>query len=303
MAITAELVKTLREKTGAGMMDCKKALGETDGDLEAAVDWLRKKGLATAAKKAGRTASEGKVMALSEGNRGVVVEINLETDFASKSDPFGQFAGQVVQMALREMPADLDGLLALGYPESGRPLSEEVKHQIATIGENMNVRRYQSMRVEQGLVTTYIHGGGKIGVLVGLETAALGEVLEDLGKKLAMHVAAASPAYLDQASVAPEALERERSILVEQSRASGKPDNIIEKMVVGRLSKFYGEVCLLDQIFIMDQEKKVSDVVAAAAKAVGAPVRVTGFVRFALGEGIEKEEKNFADEVAQQMAG
>ncbi|MBF0158304.1 MAG: elongation factor Ts [Magnetococcales bacterium] len=302
MAVTAELVKTLREKTGAGMMDCKKALNETNGDMENAIDWLRKKGLSAAAKKAGRVASEGKVLTGSAGRRAILVEINLETDFASKSDAFNQFAGTVVQMALDHQPADLEALQATLYPTTGRPLHEEVKHQIATIGENMTVRRYASMTVSQGVVASYIHMGGKIGVLVALESAVADQaLLQELGKKLAMHVAASAPLYLNRESVPAEAIEREKAILVDQARTSGKPEAIIEKMVQGRLNKFYGDVCFVEQMFIMDQDNSVASIVAAAAKTSGGAITVTGFVRFVLGDGIEKEEKNFADEVAAQL--
>ncbi|MBF0427002.1 MAG: elongation factor Ts [Magnetococcales bacterium] len=303
MAVTAQMVKELREKTGAGMMDCKKALAEVDGNLEAAVDWLRKKGLSTAAKKAGRVASEGKVFAAADARRGILLEVNLETDFASMNEKFIQFGETLAQLALAQGPADVEALKLLPFPGAGRSVAEELTHQIATIGENMNIRRLTTLELSApGLVAPYLHMGGKIGVIVALESAAQkGPELAELGKKLAMHVAAAAPAYLDRKVVPAEALERERGVLSEQARASGKPDNIIAKMVEGRLNKFYAEVCFLDQPFIMDQEASVTKVLAAAGKELGAPVKVTGFARFVLGEGIEKEQKNFAEEVAQQL--
>ncbi|MBF0623548.1 MAG: elongation factor Ts [Magnetococcales bacterium] len=301
MAVTASMVKDLRDKTGAGMMDCKKALAEVNGDLEAAVDWLRKKGLSTAAKKAGRVASEGKVMAAAAANRGILVEINLETDFASKNEQFISFGGAVAELALAQAPADVEALKALPFPGSGRSVGDEVTHRIATIGENMALRRYARLEVAAGVVTSYIHMGGKIGVLVGLESTAKPDALAELGRKVAMHVAAANPSFLNRTLVSAEALEREKSVLTDQAKASGKPDNIIEKMVVGRLNKFYGEVCLVDQPFVMDPDRTVGKVVAEEAKKLGAPVTVAGFVRFALGEGIQKEAKDFAQEVAAQL--
>ncbi|MEO5367200.1 MAG: translation elongation factor Ts [Magnetococcus sp. WYHC-3] len=301
MAVTANMVKELREKTGAGMMDCKKALAETDGNLEAAVDWLRKKGIATAAKKSSRVAADGKVISLGRGQRGVLVEVNAETDFTAKNDSFVQYAQTVGHVALESRVDSLESLAAADYPGTGRSVEGELKHLIATIGENMTLRRMAVLEVSQGVVCSYAHMGGKIGVIVALESSGNPAALAELGHKLAMHVAAASPAYLDRSSVDGEALNRERAVLSEQARASGKPENIIEKMVEGRLSKYYGEVCLLEQPFVMDPDQTVTKVVAAAVKDLGAPVKVTGFCRFGLGEGIVKEEKNFAEEVAQQL--
>jgi elongation factor Ts len=300
--ITAALVKELREKTGAGMMDCKRALGETEGDLEGAIDWLRKKGLSAAAKKAGRVAAEGLVGVATSGRRGAVVEVNAETDFVARNDTFQQFVRTVTTLAL-DTGDDIEALKRAAFPGSGRTVAEELTHMIATIGENMALRRARRLEVKNGTVLSYVHnalapGLGKIGVLVALESTGDGEKLGALGKQLAMHVAAAKPDYLDVASVDAAALERERDVLREQSRASGKPEAIIEKMVEGRLRKFYEDVVLLEQVYVIDGERRVGKVVEAVAKEVGAPVKVTGFVRFALGEGIAREQGDFAAEVA-----
>ncbi len=304
--ITAALVKSLRESTGAGMMDCKKALNETGGDMEAAVDWLRKKGLAAAAKKAGRTAAEGLVAILADGPKGAVVEMNAETDFVARNDQFQAFVTALAPLAI-EADGDLDKMKALPFPGGeGRTVEEQVTHQIATIGENMNLRRISALSVDQGVVAAYMHnavkpGLGKIGVLVALKSAADPAKLEDLGRQVAMHVAAASPKYAFISEVDAEALDRERSVLTEQAKASGKPDNIIEKMVEGRLRKFYEEVVLVEQIFVMDNETKISKVLEKAGKELGSPIELVGFTRFQLGEGIEKEESDFAAEVAAQL--
>ncbi len=300
--ITAALVKELREKTGAGMMDCKKALGETNGDLEGAVDWLRKKGLAAAAKKSGRVAAEGLVAVATSGTNGAVVEVNAETDFVARNDKFQAFAAQAAQVALTT-GADIEALKAAAYPGAGHTVQDELTSLIATIGENMNLRRAAKLSVSAGIVTSYIHtaiapGLGKIGVLVALESTGDAAKLTELGKSIAMHVAAARPEALDIADVDVSALEREKNVLADQARASGKPEAIIEKMVEGRLRKYYEEVCLLEQTYVIDGETKIRKVVEAAAKDVGAPVALTGFVRFALGEGIEKAQSDFAAEVA-----
>lgn len=305
--ITAALVKELREKTGAGMMDCKKALAEVGGDLEAAVDWLRKKGLAAAAKKAGRVAAEGLVAVAAGGTRGVAVEVNAETDFVARNDQFQNFVATVAKVAL-EKGGDVEAIKAADFPGAGKSVAEQLTSLIATIGENMNLRRAVQLEVSQGVVASYVHsaiapGLGKIGVLVALESAGDKAKLEALGKQIAMHVAAANPLFLDIAAVDPAALEREKAVLTEQAQASGKPANVIEKMVEGRIRKYYEEVCLLEQVFVIDQETKISKVIENAAKNVGAPVKLTGFARFALGEGIEKEEKDFAAEVAAQLGG
>jgi len=301
-AITAQMVKTLREKTGAGMMDCKKALGETEGDIEAAVDWLRKKGLSAAAKKAGRVAAEG-VVAVATGNgSGALVEVNSETDFVSRNGDFQSFAGTLASMAL-ETGEDLDALKSKPYPGTDRSVEEQLTHNIATIGENMSIRRAIRLDVEGGVVVPYIHnavasGIGKIGVLVGLKSTADAATLEALGKQLAMHVAATAPKSLSVEDLDPTEVEREKSILVDQAKASGRPPEIIEKMVMGRLQKFYQEVVLLEQTFVIDNESKVAKVIESAAKDAGTPIEMVGFKRFNLGEGIEREEADFAAEVA-----
>jgi elongation factor Ts len=303
--ITAALVKELREKTGAGMMDCKKALAETGGDLEGAVDWLRKKGLSAAAKKAGRLAAEGLVGVALKGAAGAVVEVNSETDFVARNETFQNFVRTVAELALAGDGA-LEALKKAIYPGSGRTVEDELTHLIATIGENLVLRRSQRLAVEEGIVASYIHnalgpGVGRIGVLVALAANAPSEKLADLGKQLAMHVAAANPLYLDIPSVPAAALDRERAVLREQARESGKSEAIVERMVEGRLRKFYEEVVLLEQIFVVDQESRIAKVVETAAKTVGVPIRITGFVRFALGEGIDRPRSDFAAEVAAQL--
>jgi elongation factor Ts len=303
--ITATLVKELREKTGAGMMDCKRALSETAGDVEGAVDWLRKKGLAAAAKKAGRVAAEGLVGTAVAGARGAVIEVNAETDFVARNEAFQGFVRTAAGLAL-EVGDDVEALKTAPYPGTGRSLGEELTHMIATVGENMALRRARRLQVKAGAASAYVHnalapGLGKIGVLVTLESTADGAKLAALGRQIAMHVAAANPQYLDIASVDAAALERERNVLREQARASGKADAIIDKMVEGRLRKFYEEVVLTEQIYVIDGESRVGKVVEAAAKEWGAPVRIAGFVRFALGEGIDRGATDFAAEVAAQL--
>ena len=300
--ITAALVKDLREKTGAGMMDCKKALVETKGNLEAAVDWLRTKGLAAAAKKAGRVASEGLVGIAVEGDAGALVEVNAETDFVARNEAFQKFVETVAKLAL-EVGGDMEKLTAAAYPGSGRTVGEELTHLIATIGENMSLRRAQMLRAEGGVIASYMHnaltpGLGRIGVLVSLKAPAKSAAVETLGKQLAMHVAASRPQAVSRDGLDKAIVERERNILAEQARASGKPEEIIAKMVEGRLRKFYEEACLVDQTFVIDGESKVGKVLEAAANDAGGPVSVGGFGLFVLGEGIEKETKDFAAEVA-----
>jgi elongation factor Ts len=302
--ITASLVKELREKTGAGMMDCKKALTETSGDLEGAVDWLRKKGLAAAAKKAGRVAAEGLVAVATSDTVGAVVEVNSETDFVARNERFQAFANEVARQALTGT-GDLDTLQQAQYPETGRTIGEEVTHMVATIGENMNLRRIARIEVGSGAVASYVHNAlapnlGKIGVLVGLESTGDRDRLLELGKQIAMHIAAARPEALNIEDVDSSALDRERSVLADQARASGKPEEIIAKMVEGRLRKYYEEVVLLEQVYVIDGENKVRKVVENFAKEIGAPIKVVGFKRFVLGEGIEKEQSDFAAEVAAQ---
>lgn len=307
-AITASMVKDLREKTGAGMMDCKNALNQNDGDFEAAVDWLRKKGLAAAAKKSGRVAAEGLVGIAVSGTIGAIAEVNAETDFVARNEQFQGFVRTVTGVALAGRTSDAEALKAQAFPGAAHSVSEELTRLIATVGENMNLRRCATLSVKQGIVAAYMHNAladnlGKIGVLVALESTGDAGKLAELGRRIAMHVAAANPHALTVAEVDPAALEREKNILIEQSRASGKPEAIIEKMVEGRLRKYYEEVVLLEQIFVMDNETRISGVVAQAAKDVGAEVQLTGFVRYELGEGIEREEKDFAAEVRQQLAG
>jgi len=305
MSVTAALVKELREKSGAGMMDCKKALAETGGDMEAAVDWLRTKGLATAAKKSGRVASEGLVALCVDGTKGAVIELNAETDFVARNTEFQEFASTLASLALDA--DDLDALAAADYPETGRNVADELTNKIATIGENMSLRRMATMSVGSGTVVPYMHnstapGLGRIGVLVALESTAGADALEGLGKQIAMHIAATSPASLSVEDLDPEAVQRERDVLIEQAKASGKPQEIAEKMVQGRMKKYYQEVVLLEQTSVIDGETRIADVVANAGKDAGAEIALTGFVRFNLGEGIEKEETDFAAEVAAQLS-
>lgn len=300
--ITAALVKELREQTGAGMMDCKKALAENDGDLDQAIDWLRTKGLSAAAKKSGRVAAEGLVAVAVDGNKGAVVEVNSETDFVSRNEQFQDFVRGVASLALA-VDGDMDKLLAADYPGAGRTVADQLTHMIATIGENMTIRRCDVMTVGNGVLSTYVHnamtdGVGKIAVLVGLESAGDKGKLEAFGKQLAMHVAAAKPQSVSRDELDPEILERERVVLSEQARESGKPEEIIGKMVEGRLRKFYEEVCLLDQTFVIDGETQVSKAVEAAGKDAGGAISINGFKMFVLGEGIEKEVGDFAAEVA-----
>jgi elongation factor Ts len=306
-AITAALVKELRDKSGAGMMDCKKALAETEGDMDAAVDWLRTKGLAAAQKKSGRVAADGLVAVVTSGTKGAAVEINAETDFVARNEHFQDFVSTIAGIAL-EVGGESAAIEGAAYPETGRTVAEQLTHNIATIGENMSFRRAKVLEVSQGLVASYMHGAlvpglGKIGVLVALESSASADVLEALGKQVAMHIAAARPEFLAIADVDQGALDREKAVLTEQARESGKPEEIIEKMVQGRLRKYYEEVVLTEQVFVIDNETKISKVVENAAKEAGTEIKLTGFVRFELGEGIEKEETDFAAEVAQAVKG
>jgi elongation factor Ts len=294
--ITAALVKELREKTGAGMMDCKRALGETDGNLEGAVDWLRKKGLAAAAKKSGRVAAEGLVGAASRQGRAALVEVNAETDFVARNEQFQAFVEQVAKLAL-DVGGDVEALRAASYPGTGRTVADELTQLVATIGENMTLRRVAVLEVGSGVVATYIHqalrpGLGKIGVIVAVEGADEADTLELLGRQVGMHVAATRPEALDINAVDPAALEREKAVLTEQARASGKPDKIIAQMVEGRIRKYYEEVVLLEQVWVHDGESRVRAIVQKS----GATLK--GFERFALGEGIEKQSGDFAAEVA-----
>jgi elongation factor Ts len=303
--ITATMVKDLREKTGAGMMDCKKALAEAAGDMEAAVDWLRKKGLSAAAKKAGRVAAEGLVAVTSAGTKAAIIEVNAETDFVARNEAFQAFVLQAAKIAL-ETGADAEALKAKPYQGKGT-VQEALTTLVATIGENMTLRRTVLLSVTQGIVATYMHNAlapslGKIGVLVALESSADQAKLLELGKQIAMHVAAAKPEALSIADVDAKAVQRERDILTEQAKTSGKAPEIIAKMVEGRLRKYYEDVVLLEQVYVVDGETRVSQVIEKAAKTLGAPVKLAGFVRYQLGEGIEKTQDDFAAEVAKMAS-
>ena len=299
--ITAASVKELRERTGAGMMDCKKALAETNGEMEPAIDWLRAKGLSAAAKKAGRTAAEGLVGVTVEGHRGAAVEVNSETDFVAKNELFQDFVRNVATLALAH-GTDVEALGATAYPGGGT-VTEALTENIAKIGENQSLRRAAIVEVSEGAVVPYVHnqvapGLGKIGVLVALESAAPADVLTSLGKQIAMHVAAAHPLALTAEELPADLIERERSIALEKAKESGKPQAIVEKMVEGGLAKFRNEHALTTQLFVMDNKTPVAEVVAAAAKNAGTEIKLAGFVRFQLGEGIEKTESDYAAEVA-----
>lgn len=300
--ITAALVKELRDRTGAGMMDCKKALVENGGDIEASIDWLRTKGLAAAAKKAGRVAAEGLVGVATDGTRGAVVEINSETDFVAKNDQFQAFVRDVTKVALDGGLTDIDTLAAAAYPTGGT-VAEALTQNIATIGENQSLRRSAVVTVESGVVSGYVHnaaaaGMGKIGVLIALESTAGADVLEPLAKQIAMHVAAANPLALNGDDLDADMVARERAIAEEKAAESGKPAEIVAKMVDGAIAKFRKENALLSQLFVMDGKTPVAEVIAAAGKDVGATITLKQFVRFQLGDGIEKEESDFAAEVA-----
>jgi elongation factor Ts len=302
MSISAAQVKELRDKTGAGMMDCKMALNETNGDMEAAIDWLRAKGIAKADKKAGRTAAEGLIAVNSDAGKGVVVEVNSETDFVARNDAFQEIVRNIAQVAL-STDGSVEAVAASAFPGSGKSVTDTIKDAIGTIGENMNLRRSAMLKVESGAVATYIHnavadGLGKLGVLVAVETTGNADAARAFGRQVAMHVAATNPMALTAEQVDATAVAREKAIFTEQARGSGKPDNIIEKMVEGRLRKFYEEVVLLKQAFVINPDLTVEAALKAAEKDIGAPARITGFVRMALGEGIEKEESDFAAEVA-----
>ena len=304
--ITAAQVKELRETTGAGMLDCKKALVEANGNMEEAVDWLRKKGLASAAKKASRIAAEGLVSVYVEGNKGAVVEVNSETDFVAKNEIFQEYVADAAIVALKTSGEVCD-MKSFNCPKCGKTFEERLTDMIAKIGENMNLRRAKVIEVNEGVVASYIHNAagqniGKIGVLVALESKADKAKLAELGKHIAMHIAASNPIALKISDVDPAAVEHEKSIFAEQAKASGKPANIIEKMVEGRVRKFYDEVVLEEQAYIMDPDKKVKQVVADAAKELGADIKISDYVCFKLGEGLQKKEEDFAAEVAAQLS-
>jgi elongation factor Ts len=304
--ITAALVKDLREKTGAGMMDCKQALTETDGDIEAAVDWLRKKGLSKAAKKSGRIAAEGLVGVAVHGENGVVVEVNSETDFVARNEEFQALVKTIALVAVEKGETDAEALNKQHYPGGAGSVADAISNAVATIGENMTLRRVSALHVKQGVIGQYIHnaiseGVGKIGVIVALESTGDKGQLIELGRKIAMHVAAASPLALDPAGLDVSTLEREGNVLREKN--AGKPPHVLEKIIESGLKTYYKEVTLLEQAYIHDNGKTVAQAVAEAAKSVGAPVALTGFVRYALGEGIEKQESDFAAEVAAVASG
>lgn len=303
--ITASMVKELRETTGAGMLDCKKALVEAGGNMDQAVDWLRKKGLATAAKKASRIAAEGLVAVALEGNKGAVVEVNSETDFVAKNDIFQEYVADAAVVALKNN-GDVCAMKDANCAKCGKAFGARLTDMIAKIGENMNLRRAKVLEVSNGVVASYVHSAikpnlGKIGVLVTLESSADKTKLLELGKHIAMHIAASAPLFLDVAHVDPAAVEHEKSIFAEQAKASGKPENIIEKMVEGRIRKYYEEVVLEEQAFIMDPDKKVKQIVQEAEKELGTSIKLTDYVCFKLGEGLQKREDDFAAEVAAQL--
>ena len=302
MTISASMVKDLREKTGAGMMDCKTALAETNGDIEAAIDWLRAKGIAKADKKSGRTAAEGLVGVAAGENKAVVVEVNSETDFVARNDAFQTLVRNVAQVALTT-DGTVDAVAAATYPSAEKSVADTIKDAVATIGENMNLRRSAQLTVSNGVVATYIHnqvvdGLGKMGVLVAIESDGDKAALNAFGRQVAMHVAATNPLALVETEIDASTVEREKAVFSEQARQSGKPDAIVEKMVEGRMRKFYEEVVLLKQAFVINPDLTVEKALEAVAKDAGAPAKITGFVRFALGEGIEREQSDFAAEVA-----
>ncbi len=306
-AITAGLVKELREKSGAGMMDCKKALTETDGDLNAAVDWLRTKGLATASKKSGRVAAEGLVGVSAEGTSGAIVELNAETDFVARNEDFQNLVRGVAKVT-EATGGDLDAIKAADFPGGNDTVEATLTNAIATIGENMNLRRAAKISVQNGVVASYVHnataeGLGKIGILVALESEGDAAKLKEFGKQIAMHVAATNPEAVAIDELDPASVDRERSVLSEQARESGKPEEIIAKMVEGRLNKFYQEVVLLKQTFVIDGENSVEKAIDLKGKEIGSPIKIAGMVRYAVGEGIEKEEADFAAEVAAAVSG
>ncbi|MDY8109728.1 translation elongation factor Ts [Fulvimarina sp. 2208YS6-2-32] len=302
MAISASMVKELREKTGAGMMDCKTALNENNGDMEAAIDWLRTKGIAKADKKSGRTAAEGLIGVASEAGTAVVVELNSETDFVARNDEFQTLVRTIAGVAL-STDGSLEAVSGATYPDAGKSVSDTIKDRIGTIGENLQLRRTAQLSATNGAVATYIHnqvadGLGKLGVLVAIETDGDKEKMLAFGRQVAMHVAATNPLALSPDQVDASVAEREKAIFSDQARESGKPESIIEKMVEGRMRKFYEEVALLKQAFVLNPDLTVEKALEAAAKDAGGTATITGYVRFALGEGVEREESDFAAEVA-----
>lgn len=303
--ITTTEVKALRERTGAGMMDCKKALVACEGNIEEAIDWLRKKGLAAAAKKSGRVAAEGLVGVCVDGTKGSLVEVNAETDFVARNELFQKYVDDVVVIACKN-DADVETLKNATYEASGRTVADELTNLIAVIGENMTLRRVAHINVSNGVIASYVHNKisanlGKIGILVALESTGDKEKLLELGKKIAMHIAAANPQSTTIEGLDPALLERERGVVSEQAKNSGKPEQFIAKIVEGRIRKFYEEAVLLEQVYVIDGTSRVKEVVENAAKEIGAPIEIKGFVKFVLGEGIEKQAVDFAAEVAAQL--
>lgn len=312
MAVTAGMVKELRETTGAGIMDCKKALAETDGNMEAAIDWLREKGLASAQKKAGRIAAEGIVATqlINDDKKAVVVEVNAETDFVAKNAKFQAFVADVAAQAVNTGAADIDAFMAETWEkDSSMTVKEALAAQIAVIGENMNIRRFQQMEEENGFIASYIHAGGKIGVLVDVETDVINDDVREMAKNIAMQAAALKPLYTSDKEVDAEYIEKEKAILLAQiqndPKESQKPEKVIEGMIKGRINKELKEICLLDQVYVKaeDGKQSVAAYVAQVAKANSANITIKGFVRFETGEGMEKKNEDFAAEVAKQMAG
>jgi elongation factor Ts len=301
-AITADLVKALREKTGAGMMDCKNALKESDGEMEAAIDWLRAKGLSKAANKADRVAAEGLIGLASDATTGAVVEVNSETDFVARNAEFQKVVAEISKLALKA-GGDIEKLSTMEYPGKKVSVADHLKELVATIGENMSLRRTAALKVEEGVVATYVHnhaapGMGKIGILVALESTGDKQKLTEIGRQVAMHVAATNPLALKDEDVSPEVLERERAIFAEQAKESGKPEKVIKQMIEGRIKKFYQEVILLKQAFVVNPDLTVEKALKEAESGVGAPITITGFVRYELGEGLKVEKGDFAAEVA-----
>jgi len=307
MAVTAAMVKELRQSTGAGMMDCKNALQENDGNIDAAIDWLRKKGLSKAAKKSSRVAAEGLVAVSVAGTESAIIEMNSETDFVGRNEQFQDLVRDVASIALKS-DGTVAGILAANSSVSGKAVEATITDAVATIGENMTLRRAAKLSVSQGVVASYVHNSvapnlGKIGVLVGMESSGDAEKLAALGKQIAMHIAASSPLALGPDDLDPSVVERERNVLIEQAKASGKPDGVVEKMVEGRIRKFYEEVTLLKQTFVIDPDVTVEGALERLAKEIGVDVKLSSFVSFKVGEGVEKEESDFAAEVAAAVKG
>lgn len=302
MAVTAGMVKELRERTGAGMMDCKSVLVETDGNLERAIELLREKGLAKAAKKAGRIASQGLVQLAFDksGTKAAAIEVNAETDFVAKNEEFVEFSSTLAEMVLANDATDMDGFMALPYKGEGT-VTEALNAKIAKIGENLSVRRFVKYQEPGVVYAGYVHGGGKIGVIVGFQTSASADEIAVMGKDVAMQVASMNPKFIDESSVDPAYIESEKNILIQQALNEGKPQDIVEKMVTGRLKKELKETCLVEQKFVKNGDISVAQYVEETAKAIGKPIRVVEMLRYEVGEGIEKQEENFAEEVAKQI--